>query len=576
LQRCAFFKLVPSVCGYGDASLLTYTPLIWLPILATAGAAALYVYSRRYPDVPETRYLQFLIIITAAWSVLEAVDLSFTDMESKVWLTRLRFLFAPFVSVTLFCLMMTHCGRGSWITPLRFALLCVVPLLTLVLAETGDLHDLFLTAPTMGEGEAMVRFETGPWYWVYLSYALGLMFASFILVIDSMRGASRLYRKQSVVLLFAFLPTALYDFTDNFRLLQPMSVDLTPVMFIITGTILAWGLYRYRILDVKPIARGEVVEHMTDAYLVVSPDGKIVDYNTVAGDLMVQQGRDAIGHGITEMLPFGTDIVNMITWGKSKGDVAVSGSSKRYYEASIMPVTVRSEEVAHVVLLRDISDRKNMEEALRTANYRLGLLSTIMRHDLQNKLTAINGYSMLARRASDSEKADKFLMRLDQVSASASEMIKAAKEQESLGLKPPTWYAVDDLFANAARQMNLENVKVRSTVGGVSVFADPMIEKVFYNLLDNSMRHGENVTSISLERRETDDGLVIEYSDDGVGVPPENKERIFERGFGSNTGLGMYLIREILMITGITIEERGTRGARFELKVPHGRYRFAT
>lgn len=84
---------------------------------------------------------------------------SFTDMESKVWLTRLGFLFAPFVCVTLFCLMMTHCGRGSWITPwFRCCAWCPCP--TLVLAETrSDLHDLFLTAPTMGEGESMVRFR---------------------------------------------------------------------------------------------------------------------------------------------------------------------------------------------------------------------------------------------------------------------------------------------------------------------------------------------------------------------------------------------------------------------------------
>jgi signal transduction histidine kinase len=69
------------------------------------------------------------------------------------------------------------------------------------------------------------------------------------------------------------------------------------------------------------------------------------------------------------------------------------------------------------------------------------------------------------------------------------------------------------------------------------------------------------------------DFLVIEYNDNGVGVPPENKERVFNRGFGSNTGLGLFLIREILKITSIEISETGEKGVRFEMRVPYGRYR---
>jgi signal transduction histidine kinase len=100
-----------------------------------------------------------------------------------------------------------------------------------------------------------------------------------------------------------------------------------------------------------------------------------------------------------------------------------------------------------------------------------------------------------------------------------------------------------------------------------------MIEKVLYNLVDNSIRHGDGVTMLSLSHRLEGDALVIEYTDDGVGVPPADKERIFERGFGSNTGLGLFLTREILAITNIEIRETGVKGVRFEIRVPQGRYR---
>jgi signal transduction histidine kinase len=103
------------------------------------------------------------------------------------------------------------------------------------------------------------------------------------------------------------------------------------------------------------------------------------------------------------------------------------------------------------------------------------------------------------------------------------------------------------------------------------VFADPLIVKIFYNLMDNAVRHGGKITTIrfSVERR--GDDKIIVCKDDGNGVLADEKERIFNRGFGKNTGLGLALAREILDITGITIHETGEpgKGARFEIVVPN-------
>jgi len=102
-----------------------------------------------------------------------------------------------------------------------------------------------------------------------------------------------------------------------------------------------------------------------------------------------------------------------------------------------------------------------------------------------------------------------------------------------------------------------------------------MIEKVFSNLLDNTLRHGTGATRVHLSCEESEDSLRLIWEDDGCGIPADQKERIFERGVGKNTGFGLLLSREILAITGITITETGepSRGARFEMAVPDGSWR---
>jgi signal transduction histidine kinase len=105
-----------------------------------------------------------------------------------------------------------------------------------------------------------------------------------------------------------------------------------------------------------------------------------------------------------------------------------------------------------------------------------------------------------------------------------------------------------------------------------------MLERVFFNLIDNAVRHGDTVTAIRVTCQPDPDGLVIIVGDNGVGVPSDQKEKIFEKGYGKHTGFGLFLAREILAITGIIILETGSqgKGARFEIIVPKGMYRLVS
>ena len=112
---------------------------------------------------------------------------------------------------------------------------------------------------------------------------------------------------------------------------------------------------------------------------------------------------------------------------------------------------------------------------------------------------------------------------------------------------------------------------------GVQIFSDPMLERGFFNLLDNSIRHGERVTEIRVSSHQSDGNLVVVWEDNGIGVENSEKEQIFDRGFGKNTGLGLFLVREILSLTCITITENGEpeKGTRFEVMVPNTGYRIS-
>ncbi len=532
------------------------------------------VYIRKYAALPVTRYFTIIVVIALMLSLLGSVDVCLTDVEGKYLILKLKFLFLPFLCVAAFCMLATHSGRRSWLSLPLIALLSVIPVISVLLALTAQWHDLFFNNPVLqGTGPFTLSYDGRLMYELYVYYSNTLLIFSAILLIDSIRRGDRLYRIQGLIILLAYIPPFTVDILDSMSTHLSSNIDLSPLSIVLTGIILFWGLFRYRILDVKPVAREEVIDNMSDALVVVGTDDRLIDYNSITAKLLVEKEGRAVGSPLSEVLPFGKQLEDMISRRESKGDITLNGEKVTSYEASIVPVSVQGQDLARIILLRDITDRKLMEEELRTANARLSILSSITRHDLGNKLTAIEGYTILARETKDRAQLDEYLARLRQVCASANQLIVFAREYEKLGIAAPRWFSLKDLFAHAVAQNSVGNVRIESNIDGISVYADAMIEKVLYNLVDNSLRHGNGVTTLSLNRLMDGSKLVIEYADDGVGVPPENKELIFKRGFGSNTGLGLFLTREILAITGIEIAETGVKGARFEIRVPQGRYR---
>ena len=223
----------------------------------------------------------------------------------------------------------------------------------------------------------------------------------------------------------------------------------------------------------------------------------------------------------------------------------------------------------------DDSLRETVESA-RIANKKLASISSATRHDINNKLTIVSGYTQLMRLENPGERVAEYITIMERAVSDISRLLKFSKEFEKIAAGPPVWQDLRAVVEKAAVPL-LSPAKIgfANETTGVLVKADPLLSRVFSNLAENVIQHAGKAGAVRVHTENSGADLVLVFEDDGAGIPPEQKERIFNRGAGKNTGLGLYFAREILSVTGIGIRESGVpgRGARFEIRIPPGMFR---
>jgi signal transduction histidine kinase len=260
----------------------------------------------------------------------------------------------------------------------------------------------------------------------------------------------------------------------------------------------------------------------------------------------------------------------------SEIDIRLSDSTVRHCLIKTVPIEDKGIP-AFLSVITDITERKAAEDALLRVNKKLTILSSITRHDIKNQLMALQTYLELSKEKPNLvPTSSEYLKKEIKIVETMGHQIDFTKVYEDMGTTAPSWQNIRASVLRAVAALPMRDVKVEIDRSDLEIYADPLFEKVFYNLIDNALKYGgEAMTAIRITSLETGTGLVITCEDDGAGISGEDKSRLFERGYGKNTGLGLFLSREILSITGITIAETSQpgKGARFEILVPEDSYR---
>ena len=315
-----------------------------------------------------------------------------------------------------------------------------------------------------------------------------------------------------------------------------------------------------------------------DPLLLIDTEGRtILDLNNATSDLYGYTREAFISlnpadlftepEKYTELLVRQAPGIRLCRQLKNDGTIFPADISYAYFELKGRLVLILS--------IRDLSTTYQTADALRLANTKLNLLIGVTRHDVINNLTVLMGYNDLMQHTVGDAKILEMLKKEENALQAVHRQIEFTREYYNLGVKSPLWQNICETSTRAYSQF-LTTIVFTCDTQDLEIYADPLLEKVFYNLFDNAIRHGESISRISIYCAREGLDLVLIFGDDGEGILPENKDRIFNRGFGKHTGLGLFLTREILAITRIGITETGEfgKGARFELRIPAGLFRF--
>jgi PAS domain S-box-containing protein len=326
------------------------------------------------------------------------------------------------------------------------------------------------------------------------------------------------------------------------------------------------------------ILQREMIDQLPVAVFMKSvKDGRYTFWNKASERIFNIPATDVIGRTDPEV--FSQKMVSIIDKEDKEARLnQVSISNKKITDK------YRGQRIIHMIIVPIFDSTNTLQSILgigedvteEILSLKIDLLFSITRRDILDQLSVIMNYLERAQLKTSPESIQTFFDKTLESVESIRNQMAFVRSLQDIGISAPTWQSVKKVFWEAVMLIPSSTIDIRAEMDDIELYADPFLPRVFYNLLTNSINHGDyRLTKIRLYSQTSGESLILIYEDNGKGIPLDEKEKIFEFGYGKGTGFGLFLIRELLGYTGITITETGEpgKGAKFEILVPKGKFR---
>jgi PAS domain S-box-containing protein len=520
---------------------------VGLAMLATTAVfmgMAAYVWRRRGGSAGAA--LALVLVALLLWAGAYAAELGATDLDAIRRWGDLKYVGIVLLPPAWFAFSALFSGRGSWVTGRNLALLTIHPVVVLVLLANAATHDLIRWYPPEAAADPDAVAKVGPLFWPHLAYVGVVLWGSLALLVVTLVRASRVYRRVATILIVSLIPPYAANLLYNLDVGPFGRVDPTPFLFIVSCGVLVWGLFRFRLLGIRPVARGLVFETISEAVVVLDPLHRVVDANPQAERLLGLPLADAVGRPLAELLPEAADAVHHPAPAGGNGlpqelVVTREGATRRY-EPTVVPMPDRQgPPIGWLMVLRDVTDHHRTLRSLRQLDeQRRSLLERVVTsqeeerrqvagdiHDdaIQAMVAVTLQLQALGGRLRDPRSTEL----LERLAATATESVGRLR-QLVFELRPPL---LDEVglaaavaqYARRAGELAGFTVQVTDESAGelpgeLRVVAYRIVQEALANV-----RAHARASRVAVRLEEVDDGVLARISDDGVGFLPGLAER---------------------------------------------------
>ncbi len=610
-----------------------FTLQVLLLIAAALTTTAIAIYAWRRRAVPGALTLSLLMVATSVWTFTYALQLLSFDFAIHIFWNNIKYLGIMAVPPVSLAFALQYSGRQKWLTRKRLILLAIEPVVSFVVACTAVWHTQYRynIIITEQDGLAIPKASYGLWYWVHSSSAYLYLLATFILLWQMYRRSPKLYRRQVLTMLIGVAFPWVFNIIDLFRLNPLGYIDPTPFGLVITGLAMTWGVFRYQVLDIMPVARETVIQNMSDAVLVLDTQNRIIDLNPMACSIIGQTASEAVGQPAAQVLPstWLPMAQRYATLTNTQDEIVLQNESgvAQHFDLRISPLFDNQQRLTgRIILLHDITRLKQTEEQLQKAKELAEAASQAksaflanMSHELRTPLNAIIGYSELLQEEAQYIDHEDFVPDLKRIEGAGQHLlglindildlskIEAGKMELHLeeidvnSLLTEIVNTIQPLLAKNNNDLNLEY----SQPLGLMQSDITKIRQTLLNLLSNATKFTKNgLVTLEVKRRARNqaeiasadnmtqdppaaarpatfnlDWLVFRVTDTGIGMNEEQLAKLFQpftqadssttRRYGGS-GLGLAISERFCEMMGgyITVESTPGKGSSFTVWLP--------
>ena len=575
--------------------------IIWVYVLSFISSITIGVLLYLKRKSKGAYILAIFEFLTSFWTIGALFDTLTHDIGEKMFWSQVSYIGIVSLPLMFLAFSLDFAQYNRWLKWKYFRYLAIIPILTFLSALTNNYHHFLWESISVDPINGLGHYVYGPMFWVNAFYSYVILTTGIVILFMGLRRFPVIYAKQLIIMalasVFPFVGNIIYVFKIN----PVPGLDWTPICFMITGGLIAYGVYMYQVFDLIPIAQKKIVETIQEAVAVIDSKKRIIMTNPAFISSFLVNQKNILGSSIFEVLSNFEGIYNKLD---APSNVVLSQyeyNSKVFEFTHNSIFTKNNQELAKVIVFRDITQNIITQKALLKSNQDLSLeisksktliadlssFSHMVAHDLKSPLNGIQGLSDLLTSGMISEK--------DEITQLNNEINKATLKMSQI---------IDELLLLSTVQLNdisISKLNMEEILKGsitrlstsikeqkVTIITPsewptamgykPWVEEVWVNLITNAIKYGGNPPILEFGFDKTKSTHTWFWlKDNGDGIPPDKQNLIFEE-FTRITdkkveghGIGLSIVKRIMKKIGgeiiVTSDNIPGNGSKFSFSL---------